>query len=124
MKAPLIRTLLLSLLLCGGIGNVMAGSSENPIAEFRGSRSERAMRAEVVRLLRKVAFNIVRMERGFTISVIGERMAFEHLETLGDEHKRYRISSQRVNGVIEMKMDEDFFYDLVLWEDSSDAPHQ
>ena len=122
MQAPLIRTFVLALILCGVIGDALAASSVNPMAEFRGSRSERVMKAEVERLLRKVAFNIVRMERGFTISIRRERMEFEHLETLGDEHKRYRISSARVNGVLEMKMEGGVFYDMTFWAPDEARP--
>ena len=120
-RSRLSTALILAMSLCGAHG-ISAKTADVPAAHAYSMRDDEELRQELQRLLRFMSSNIIRMEKGFTVQVFHEKIEFKHLEPLGDEDKRYKISGPKVNGILEMKMGDGWFYDLKFWESAANSP--
>ena len=86
-------------------------------------RSEQQLNQSLQRLLRTLSVNIINLDKGFSMRHEGKRLKFKAIANLPNDQRCYRISGPEINGILEMKIGDGFFYDVEFCESSFDAPY-
>ena len=90
----------------------------NHPAEYHEEMGSLQLAAELRKLLRRVSFNIVAFEKGFSMTLEGEKIKFTSIAPHGGVTRKFRISGPRVNGLVELSIGDGHFEDIVFWQDA------
>ena len=103
------------ILLCSGHMSE-ARSLQDPGTEAHVMRSEQELVRDLQILLKTFSFNIVNLEHGFQVSRGSRRAKFTAVKDLPYDVRRYVVSGPTLNGILELKLGDGFYYDVFFME--------
>ena len=88
----------------------------DPRMESQVMRTEQELVKELRMLVRAFSFNIVNLEKGFTVSRGNYRAKFARMQDLPYDQRCYWVSGPRLNGILELKLGEQGFLNVSFIE--------